>query len=52
MNKEIEKDCNTCKHENKDFLYDEPCKSCIGTSDIDGVPLYWKKKREVENYND
>lgn len=45
---DVKKDCDTCKHEGKDFRYEEPCKRCIDESDNDGVPLFWRKK-EVSN---
>jgi hypothetical protein len=43
MNKQI-KDCDTCKHEWKDFMHEEPCMSCIDTENVNGAPAYWVKK--------
>ena len=47
MNKQI-KDCDTCKHEDKDAMYEEPCMTCIQEDSIKGVP----SRYEEEVYQD
>ena len=52
MQREINKDCDTCLHEGKDFKREQPCKKCVDEVEFDKDPPRWKPKKEDTNETD
>ena len=44
----MRKNCETCKHNYEDSLYDLPCKECEHTSD---APTMWKPAKQFTQTN-
>ena len=43
-----EKDCPNCKHHDKNWIVEEPCKSCIESITMDRL-IGWEESEESKN---